>query len=179
MIPAFLASTAFTAVSIVAVTQCDLGTHIWNVPFDRFEGLARYAWICEVLFLLTTTCTKTSVLLFVRGLSQGAFARRWYWTITAAIIFTWMCTATWLLMLCLTCRPLYAYWKAYDFGWKGEWKCTDTRVTNIINGVFTVFSDVYSVLLPVTMLRHLNCSRRQKIGTSRGLFRLHDWTGLD
>lgn len=49
------------------------------------------------------------------------------------------------------------------FNMNHDWSCADTRSLNPVSGVMSVVSDLYSVVLPMAMLRHFNISRRKKI----------------
>nr|POE86963.1 hypothetical protein CFP56_63995 [Quercus suber] len=69
--PGFLAGVIFTTLAILATAQYGADRHIWDVSYNKFESLALVAWLSEVTFLVSTTCTKISVLLFFRRLSQG------------------------------------------------------------------------------------------------------------
>nr|POE47575.1 hypothetical protein CFP56_00906 [Quercus suber] len=165
LIPAFLASSMFTALCIVSAEHYGIGRHIWDVEFDKFEGLALLAWISEIAFLISTSSAKTSVLLSLRRLARGTNAKRWKYAISCAIAFTWCYSSACILALLLSCRPVSAYWRAFNvlYALSGKFSCTDTRVLNPINGCLAVVSDLYSVLLPMAMLWNFECPRRQKI----------------
>ena len=121
------------------------------------------AWLNELSFLLSTSCTKVSVLLFYRRLVEGTFSKRWKWATIVAIVFTICYCLAFILTLVFNCRPTEAYWKAFSFDYNVDYHCTNTKVLNPASGVMSVVSDLYSVILPMGMLRHFNTDRRKKI----------------
>ena len=43
-----------------------------------------------------------------------------------------------------------------------KYTCVDTTVVNLLAGIFSVLSDVYSVVLPLLMTRHFSLAAGQK-----------------
>ena len=134
------------------------------MPFDKFSDAALIAWLSEIAFLISTCATKVSVLLFYRRLTDGTYGRRWKIATIAAIVFTCLYCVAFILSLCFTCWPTEAYWMAFSFTYTKDYSCKDTRAANPASGVLSVVSDIYSVILPMAMLRHFDISRRKKIG---------------
>lgn len=99
-----------------------------DTPPDEFEYLALGAWLSEISFLLTTCCTKMSVLLFYRRLTNGTYTKRWKWAIWAAMIFTGIYCLGFIFALSFNCRPVQAYWKAFNPSYTEDYSCTDTKV---------------------------------------------------
>lgn len=116
-------------------------------------------------FLISTGCTKCSILLFYRRLTKGTYNKRWIWAIMSAIVVTAAYSLAFVIMLITACSPTEAYWKAFNLEYlaKGEFTCIDTRYANILSGALSVASDLWSVLLPCLMLRNFDAPRRQKI----------------
>ena len=137
--------------------------HVWDVPFDEFEKTALMAWLGELAFIVSTSCTKVSVLLFYRRLVKGTFSKRWKWATIAAIIFTIIYCLAFNLALVFNCRPTEAYWKAFSMTYTADYHCANTKPLNPVSGVLSVVSDFYSVILPMGMLRHFDIDRRKKI----------------
>ena len=153
----------FTTVAMLSCIRYGTNRHVWDVPFEDFEYTALMAWLSEVAFLISTCSTKVSVLLFYRRLVQGTFSKRWKWSTIAAIIFTVCYCVAFTLVLVFNCRPTEAYWKALSLTWNKDYQCTNTKMLNPVSGVLSVVSDLYSVILPIGMLRHFETDRRKKI----------------
>lgn len=79
-----------------------------------------------------------------------------------AIVFTACYCIAFVLVLVFNCRPTAAYWKSYSPTYTTSYTCTDTRDLNPVSGALSVVSDLYSVILPMGMLRHFDVPRRQK-----------------
>ncbi|KAK3110209.1 hypothetical protein LTR53_015732 [Teratosphaeriaceae sp. CCFEE 6253] len=148
LLPGFLVATAFTTLVIISV---------------RDYGLDRHIWLQEFAFLVATCCTKISVLLFYRRLVQGTFSKRWRLATIGAILFTACYCISFSLALILNCRPTEAYWKSFSLAYTADYTCADTRNLNPLSGALSVFSDFYSVVLPMAMLRHFEAPKRQKM----------------
>jgi len=125
--------------------------------------LAFCAWLAESAFLLTTTSTKISVLLFYRRLTTGTFSRRWKWATWVAIVFTVAYCVTFMFALGFNCKPVDAYWKAFSATYTEDWHCTDTKIINPISGAMSVFSDAYAMILPMMIMRHFDMPTRKKV----------------
>lgn len=59
----------------------------------------------------------------------------------------------------LTITP-FADRKAYSPTYKEHWTCTHYPYLNAVAGALSVFTDLYSVLLPMGMLRHFEAPKR-------------------
>ena len=153
----------FTVLAMLSTVRYHQNRHIWDVPLSSFEDIALLAWLSELAFLISTSCTKVSVLLFYRRLVEGTFSKRWKWATIAAIAFTICYCLAFVFALVLNCTPTDAYWKAFSVNPPDNYHCTNTKVLNPVSGVMSVVSDLYSVLLPMGMLRHFETDRRKKI----------------
>ncbi|SMR53810.1 unnamed protein product [Zymoseptoria tritici ST99CH_3D1] len=62
------------------------------------------------------------------------------------------------------CRPVNAYWRAYDpvYAASVEYTCTPTKFLKPLSGGLSVVSDFYAVVLPIGLLWHLKISKRQR-----------------
>lgn len=154
----------WTTLVILCCVRYGTDRHTWDVPFDEFENSALYgAFLAEIAFLISTCCTKVSILLFYRRLTEGTYNRKWKWATVAAIVFTIVFCLAFMLVLIFQCRPTEAYWKSLTFTYTQDFKCSNTKILNPISGSLSVVSDFYSVLLPMAMTRHFDIDRRKKI----------------
>ncbi len=81
----------------------------------------------------------------------------------SAIVFTACYCVAIVLALIFNCNPTEAYWKAYSLSYTKPYTCANTKNLNPLAGALSVFSDLYSVVLPMGMLRHFAASKRQKL----------------
>lgn len=128
LLPALLFAVMFTVLACVATSSFGADRHTWDTPLDEFEYLALSAWLSEIAFLLTTSATKISVLLFYRRLTVGTYSKRWKWAIWAALVFTALYCFGFIFALGFNCRPVQAYWEAFNPSYTEDYTCTDTKV---------------------------------------------------
>ena len=154
----------WTTLVILCCVRYGTDRHTWDVPFDEFENSALFgAFLAEIAFLISTCCTKVSILLFYRRLTEGTYNKKWKWATVAAIVFTIVFCLAFMLVLIFQCRPTDAYWKSLTFTYTQDFHCSNTKILNPISGSLSVVSDFYSVVLPMAMTRHFDIDRRKKI----------------
>ncbi|KAK3067958.1 hypothetical protein LTR53_014829 [Teratosphaeriaceae sp. CCFEE 6253] len=165
LIPSWLFSIGFTAVAVYSERAGLTDRHIWDLLPSKFEDDTLNAWIGTFLFLVGTGCLKLSVLFFYRRIQAGTYNRQWKYAIWAAVAFTIIYTLSMLFALIFNCSPTWAYWKAYDKDWDAqqEYHCAETGIVNLIAGILSIVSDLYSIVLPCLMLQGLEMPRRQKV----------------
>ncbi|KAK3722931.1 hypothetical protein LTR37_002076 [Vermiconidia calcicola] len=153
----------FTALAILACEKYGSNRHTWDVELDKIENGVKIAWLSEISFLISTCSTKVSVLLFYRRLVQGTFSKKWRWATIAGMVFTMTYTVVLIIILLVNCSPTEAYWKAFSLTYNKDWYCHETKALNPVSGVLSMVTDLYSVVLPMAMLRHFEIDRRKKI----------------
>ena len=165
LLPGWLASLAFTVFTILATEKFGSGTRVWDVPIPWFEPLAKCGWALQVTFLISTGCTKCSILFFYRRLTKGTYNKKWIIGIITAIVATAAYSSVFVFMLIFACSPTEAYWKSFNLTYLAthDFKCGDTRYANILSGALSIASDLWSVLLPCLMLHNFDAPRRQKV----------------
>ncbi|KAF2207066.1 hypothetical protein CERZMDRAFT_102763 [Cercospora zeae-maydis SCOH1-5] len=154
----------FTALAIINSEVYMTSRHMWDIPIATYESIALVTWIAELAFLLCSCFTKVSVLMFYRRLVDLTVSKYWIWTVMCAISFTIAYSLAFILLLVFNCSPTEAYWKSFNPSWKVEYTCVDTTVVNLLAGVLSIVSDLYSVILPCLMTRHLRLPAAQKLG---------------
>ncbi|SMQ50710.1 unnamed protein product [Zymoseptoria tritici ST99CH_3D7] len=160
----FLAGTMFTCVAILGAGQYGFDRHIYDIDFTKVTETALIAWLSQLTFLVSTSATKVSVLLAYRRVSAGSLSRYWKWGTVSAIGFTVAYCIAFVGVLIGGCRPVNAYWRAYDpvYAASVEYTCIPTKFLNPLSGGLSVVSDFYAVVLPIGLLWHLKISKRQR-----------------
>jgi hypothetical protein len=100
-------------------------------------------------------------------LVAGTYSTAYKWVIWCAIAFVVFYTITFFTLIYSACSPIEALWHQYDPGYTTHYRCASagsTYAVSMSGGILSVISDLYSVLLPTTMLFSLSISSRQKIG---------------
>ncbi|EXJ90249.1 hypothetical protein A1O1_03348 [Capronia coronata CBS 617.96] len=158
----FVLSIGQTYAECRALKTWGWNKHLWDIPIDKMEYVRLGAWLVEVFFLLGNGCTKVSILLVYRKISSRTHS---YWFIRltwGAIAFTIAYTVALVLEVFLVCRPLESYWKSYDPTYTRKYVCGDEGGPLIFSAAASVFSDVYSSVLPMLLTRKLKLSQRQR-----------------
>jgi hypothetical protein len=123
--------------------------------------------VVEVLFFFGTCFAKISILLFYRRLVAGTYSKTFKWIIWASIGFVILYTFIWFMLILTTCTPVEADWRSLNIDYMTKYKCAPyplQKKLSLLGGVLSVITDLYSVLLPTSVLLNLNISARQKIG---------------
>lgn len=154
----------FTALGIVNSEVYLTSRHMWDIPMSSYENIALVTWIAELAFLICSCFTKVSVLMFYRRLVDHTVSKYWIWTVICAISFTISYSLAFILVLIFNCSPTEAYWKAFNPSWTAQYTCVDTTIVNLLAGIMSIISDLYSVILPCLMTRHLLLPKAQKLG---------------
>lgn len=143
-----------------------LDRHVWDIHFNWLVGAALNGWLSQVFFVVSTVCTKLSVLLFYRRMIHDTLDRRWIWALRSALVFTASYGIAVTVTYLCTCIPMEAIWEVFTFKYTKEYKClTHGNKLAISAGILSVISDLCAVALPWAMLSHYNlgATKRQKI----------------
>jgi hypothetical protein len=140
------------------------GHHIWDIPISKFSDHRFNIWCAEWCYVISTSCTKISVLLFYRRISIK-FSKAFIIATWAGIVYNILYMIAFALVLLLLCSPISAYWNSFNVIWvmtHPNFKCGAENIELPLSGVFSVIGDFYSALLPILVIFNLNLSRRQK-----------------
>lgn len=61
--------------------------HLYDVPAPTFEYTALVGWAAQMAFIISTCCTKISVLLFYRRLTESTCHKLWKVSDVQGILF--------------------------------------------------------------------------------------------
>jgi len=162
---AWMLATAAVGIIILCTDRYGFDRHIWDISPAYYEQAVRSAWLVGFLFLISTSFTKVSVLLFYRRLVKNTFSRPLILAIWVAIGFVVVYSIVFLTFLLTSCYPLVATWKKLDPNYKHPYHCQspDLSVTTVrISGALMVFTDFYSVTLPAVLVFRLRMGWRQR-----------------
>ncbi|KAI9703961.1 MAG: hypothetical protein M1820_005743 [Bogoriella megaspora] len=163
IIASWMFAAVLSAIAIVAADKYSFDKHVWDAPFDQHVPAAMYGWIGDNTFLISTCLCKIAVLLFYRRMVVGTCSKKMIYASWFGIAFTAVYGIVFIVMLCVTCKPLDAYWKSYDPTYT-RYQCSTPGAAMPISGAFSVASDFYAVVLPYLLVRNLQIPERQKYG---------------
>lgn len=166
---------ALSALIGVGVNVYKINRHVWDIPITLFSGSRLNVWICEWCYITASCTVKISILLFYRRLS-GNFSKIFLVATWSGIVYNMLYMFVCLVLLLVECKPVSAYWLAFDPAWVKEghtYKCLSPgeSLTLPMSGAFSVLGDFYSTALPLCLVYSLDLPRRQKIALY-GLFAL-------
>ena len=155
---------ALSVLVIVGNKTFKSGHHIWDIHPSLFAGHRLNVWEAEWCYVTSLSATKISVLLFYRRLSVS-FTKAFMIATWVGIIYNILYWAGFCLALLLICRPVNAYWDAFDPKWAAThtYSCGSENVSLPLSGVFSVIGDFYSALLPMLVIMNLDLPRKQKL----------------
>lgn len=151
-----------TALAIDGVFNAGFKGHTWDAPPKVTIRAGLYGWISMMLFLASMCLTKTSVLLFFLRLVNKSHHPALYWTAVAGIIINVLSFFAFAFVLIFACKPISAAWLAMDWRWPDEYDCAPREMSDLMNGVTSILTDIYAVVLPVFIVSKLRLSRAQK-----------------
>jgi hypothetical protein len=67
------------------------------------------------------------------------------------------------LFLVFACKPIEASWMSLDLTWKVHYKCVDRNIPDALVGILSVFSDLYSIAIPVYIVSKLKMQKSRKV----------------
>lgn len=137
--------------------------HIWDVPISDIVPSRKTAWAAQIFFILGTTCTKISILLFYRRLASGALLNTFLYVIYANIAFITAYAIAVASVLLVGCRPLDAYWYSALPTYTAEYTCYDEGAAAPAAAIISVITDVVVVSLPCYVVLGMMMPIRQKL----------------
>ncbi|KAH8591728.1 hypothetical protein B0O99DRAFT_577950 [Bisporella sp. PMI_857] len=98
---------------LLQATNYGLGAHMHSIPSDMLETGLKYVFICELLYVMTTTVAKLSIgVYFLRLSSKKYQVQIIYATLGVVMLFS----AMYFFFLLFQCTPIQFYWTQFDDG---------------------------------------------------------------
>ncbi|KAJ2985612.1 hypothetical protein NUW58_g5436 [Xylaria curta] len=159
--------TAFTGVSL-SLFGSPLGPHQWNVPLSHFNASFLERTLSSiVLFSFSSLFVKAALLaLYLRVFAPNTSARMMIWAGIITIVVFYIVS---IILNIRFCVPISMTTPVPD---RDEWakklaasSCSQPVYNlNAAVGLFGVVSDLYVLLIPVSMVYKLKIPRNRKIG---------------
>lgn len=127
----------------------------------------KYVFVVYLLYILTSSLIKISILLFYRRLDSRSISRTFRLATHASILFMVLFCAAFTIVLCTGCRPLAAFWNQFDMNLQlagYEYSCWFNEEADIMAAsIISAFQDAITALLPTLLYWNLKIPRRQKV----------------
>ncbi|GME42048.1 hypothetical protein GTA08_BOTSDO06142 [Neofusicoccum parvum] len=139
--------------------------HIWDTTAELGVKGREITFAISGFYIISTGLTKISILCFYRRMATNTIERWFLWTVWASIAFVVGYMITFILTLCLGCKPIDSFWMQVDPIWAEthEWHCFDEGANILAASIISVVQDFMACGLPLLLFRKLQIPRRQKI----------------
>ncbi|TRX88040.1 hypothetical protein FHL15_011042 [Xylaria flabelliformis] len=159
--------TAFTGLSL-SLFGSPLGPHQWNVRLSHFNASFLERTLSSiVLFSLSSLFVKTALLvLYLRVFAPNRYARMMIWVGITTIVAFYIIA---IILNIRFCVPISMTTPVPDRdAWVRKLKASNCSQPvynlNAATGLFGVVSDLYVLIIPVSMVYKLKIPRNRKIG---------------
>jgi len=151
------------SLTLSAATKYGWNLHIWDIPVSNLVPSRETAWAAQFCFLIGTSCTKISILLFYRRLTSGTLQKTFLYVIYAIIAFIIAYAISFGLVLLVGCHPLDAYWYSVLPTYTEEHYCYDEGTAVPAAAITSVITDFVVVSLPCYVVWGMRMPIRQKL----------------
>ncbi|RDW78748.1 uncharacterized protein DSM5745_05600 [Aspergillus mulundensis] len=145
--------------------------HIWDVPLEWIPMVSKLNLIFQILFSLSCSLTKLSLLWFCKRLlivgSKGIYSMYNIAMIVGMVVVA-ISSALFVLFSIFQCRPIKAYW---DLEPQYPHTCLDDGAIVFSASTINIFTDVVTTILPMPLIWKLKLPTRQRLAVM-GIFGL-------
>ncbi|KAL5003172.1 hypothetical protein BDV10DRAFT_155816 [Aspergillus recurvatus] len=145
--------------------------HIWDVPLDWIPMVSKLNLIFQILFSLSCSLTKLSLLWFCKRLlivgNKGIYSTYNIAMIVGMVVVA-LSSALFVLFSIFQCRPIKAYW---DLEPRYPHTCLNDGAIVFSASTINIFTDVLTTILPMPLIWKLKLPTRQRLAVM-GIFSL-------
>jgi hypothetical protein len=122
----------------------------------------------EAFYVLSTSLTKISILLFYRRMASGSISPFFHWAVRIAMASVVLYAITFEMTLFLGCHPIDSFWNQVDLIWgtthiEGvDYHCFSEPANALAASGISIVQDFMACGLPVVLFWKLNLPFRQK-----------------
>ncbi|KAF3314586.1 hypothetical protein TWF173_004670 [Orbilia oligospora] len=157
IIPASIFCFALT-ISTCLATTAGYGLHIYDVPHHLRTKSLEYAWANMLIYCVTVTLTKLSILMFYLRLFPSGFFRK----LTYVTIFLVIASGViYFVMVIFYCVPIRAYWQPFDLP---DAKCLSDGYALVSNAAVNIALDSWLWIMPLPVVCKVHLPTRQRLG---------------
>ena len=161
----YLLALVLSGLIIIAEQNYKTGHHLSEVDLMTLVPHRKNIWICQIVYALSSTAIKVSVLVFYMRLSS-AKTRLFTWASWAAVLLNAVFMGLFIVWLSVICQPLSTYWNKFDPLWRSrnpESRCFSETVVLPTFAFFSAFLDLLATLIPLLLVRKLDGTLREKV----------------
>jgi hypothetical protein len=122
----------------------------------------------EAFYVMSTSLTKISILLFYRRMAAGSISPLFHWVVRIAMASVVAYLITFELTLFLGCRPIDSFWNQVDFIWETthkagvDYHCFSEPANALAASGISIIQDFMACGMPIILFWKLNLPFRQK-----------------
>ncbi|KAJ5054539.1 uncharacterized protein L3040_000810 [Drepanopeziza brunnea f. sp. 'multigermtubi'] len=141
-------------------TVYGLGAHMKAVTQESLETGTRIVFMCELLYVVTTTVTKVAIAAYFLRLSSKLYQRLTvYITLATVMIFSTM----YFFFLIFQCGPISYLWEKYNEDAHGYCLSSDTlSAVTYIHSAMSTITDWAFGILPISFVWNMQMDPRTK-----------------
>ena len=154
---------AWLSVVIAMVVQGGSGQHIYNITYHEYNLWLRYGSIDEIVFFITVSITKLSIVCFNWRLTGGT-SKAWQWThkVFFMVISAYLLTS--VFMATFQCNPPEAARNLIVYGQNaGHVKCLSVNALGVTLSALHIAFDWMLLSIPMTFVFQLSIPRARKL----------------
>ncbi|KAH6658539.1 hypothetical protein BKA67DRAFT_216577 [Truncatella angustata] len=136
-------------------SKMGFGNHYWNISASDGPILLQLFYVAQILYIAIQLLAKVSIsLLFIR-----LFPARWI-RLTLQIFIAFMLGhgLIFIMVIAFQCWPVHSIWDKTITG-----RCVDVTVVGYVGAGLSIGEDLFLMLLPITELRKLQVTQRQRV----------------
>ncbi|KFZ25164.1 hypothetical protein V502_00358 [Pseudogymnoascus sp. VKM F-4520 (FW-2644)] len=151
---ALLSSIALVVNACVS-TKFGWAGHLSAIPHEHLSPILQNNWVSEILFTLTTSLVKISILFFYLRL---AITPTWKRVIFGSIAFIVVWTIAFCSLIIFQCNPVSDYWNPTSKN------CSSAEIGLFTHGLTNTITDIYVYVLPMRLVWKTNLPKSKRIG---------------
>ncbi|KAL3488272.1 hypothetical protein BJX62DRAFT_180806 [Aspergillus germanicus] len=154
---------AMGAVLAVAEQQWGWNRHIWDVPLDWLPTVSKLNLTFQILFSLSCSITKLSLLWFCKrllGAGSKGLSSPYNIAMIIGMVVVGLSSALFILFSIFQCLPIHAYW---DLEPQYSYHCLNDGAIVFSASVINIFTDVLVTILPMPLIWNLKLPTRQRV----------------
>ncbi|EUC40350.1 hypothetical protein COCMIDRAFT_109065 [Bipolaris oryzae ATCC 44560] len=160
MIPLF----GLTIATVLGIRIYGYQWHSWDQTTETLVTSRAIALAIELLYMISTSLIKVSILCFYRRIT-GRLTHQFVYWVYATIAFCVIYGVVFTFAILFTCTPIEGFWRYFDIAWRiqNELVCRDEGALIVACAAISSVQDFIICLLPVLLIWNLQISKRQKL----------------
>ncbi|KAI0128949.1 integral membrane protein [Xylariales sp. AK1849] len=154
----YVPATAYAIVGLIGETYLQWKRHLWDVNPALFVPSLQTSLVELVLFDLSTSATKLSMLAMIHRLTSSSEDRKMNILVRVLAVGISVNAFVFFIVTVFQCRPISAYWTVSS----DPKNCINEAAHLLAAGIINTLTDFIIVLLPMHTVMNLDLPKKQK-----------------